>query len=66
MQSTGIEGSLPTGKGLLTFRTLEEAVAGIETVNGDYLAHCRAARQIAEKYFDSAVVLGRLLERVGL
>ena len=30
VQSTGIEDYLPTGKGLLTFTTLEEAVAGIE------------------------------------
>jgi hypothetical protein len=66
VQSTGLEGRLPTGKGLLTFRTLEEALAGIDAINQNYLAHCQAARQIAEKYFDSDEVLGSILERVGL
>lgn len=66
VQSTGFEGTLPTGKGLLTFRTIEEAVRGIEAINNDYLTHCRAARQIAEKYFNSDVVLGYILEQVGL
>jgi hypothetical protein len=35
-------------------------------VNGDYLAHCRAARQIAEDYFDSDTVLTSVLEIAGL
>ncbi len=66
VQSTGFERRLPTSKGLLTFRTFEEAVAGIHTINSDYLSHCHAARQIAEEYFNSDVVLGSILERVGL
>jgi hypothetical protein len=66
VQSTGFEGYLPTGKGLLTFRIIEDAVRGIEAINNDYLFHCRAARQIAEKYFNSDVVLGYILEQVGL
>ena len=66
VQSTGFEQRLPTGRGLLTFRTFDEAVAGVEAINADYPAHSRAARQLAEEYFDSDKVLGRLLERVGL
>jgi hypothetical protein len=66
VQSTGFEWRLPTGQGLLTFRTVEEAVAGIEAINRDYPAHCRAARRLAEEHFNSDVVLGGLLERVGL
>jgi hypothetical protein len=66
VQSTGFEGRLPTGKGLLTFRTPEEAVAGIEAINGDYVAHCQAAREIAEQHFDSDTVLGFLLEKMGI
>jgi hypothetical protein len=31
-------------------------------VNGRYAFHCRAAREIAEEYFDSRKVLTRLLE----
>ena len=66
VQSTGFEGRLPTGKGLLTFRTVEEAIAGIQAINHDYLAHCHAARQIAEAYCHSDTVLGSILEQVGL
>jgi hypothetical protein len=33
-------------------------------MEGDYLAHAKAARRIAEEHFDSDVVLGSLLERV--
>jgi hypothetical protein len=66
VQSTGFEWRLPTGKGLLTFETREEAVAAIRTVNEHYLEHCRAARRIAEEHFDSSRVLGSLVEAVGL
>lgn len=61
-QSTGLERWLPTGRGLLTFSTIEEAVEGIETINRDYLAHCLVAREFAEEYLDSRTVLPKLLE----
>jgi hypothetical protein len=66
VQSTGIEDHLPVGKGLLTFKTMDEAVAGIESINKDYLAHCRAARAIAEEHFDSDKVLSRMLKQCDL
>lgn len=66
VQSTGFEGGLPVGNGLLTFSTLEEAVAGVRRINEDYLAHCYAARRIAEEHFDSDKVLGFMLDTVGL
>jgi hypothetical protein len=66
VQSTGIEDHLPVGKGLLTFKTMDEAVAGIEMINKDYLAHCRAARAIAEEHFDSDRVLSKMLKQIGL
>lgn len=65
VQSNGIESHLPTGKGLLTFKTAEEALAGIEDINSDYAGHCRAARDIAETYFDSDRVLTKMLARIG-
>ena len=65
IQSTGIEPHLPTGKGLLTFNTMEEALNGIEHINRDYAGHCRAARDIAETYFNSDRVLSNILDRVG-
>lgn len=65
-QDTGIGRLYPTGAGLLTFTTLEEALAGVEAVTRDYARHARAARAIAEEYFDAEIVLGRLLRRLGL
>jgi hypothetical protein len=62
VQDTGLSAVLPTGKGLLTFTTLEEAVAAIEEVNANYDRHSRAARAIAETYFDSDKVLSQLIE----
>jgi len=62
VQSTGFEAHLPTGKGLLTFATVEEAAAGVDEINRAYRGHCRAARAIAERHFDSDQVLGKILE----
>ena len=65
-QDTGFGNILPTGEGLFAFRTLEEASAAIETINTDYPRHCRAARAIAEEYFDARKVLAKFLKDVGL
>jgi hypothetical protein len=61
-QATGFERYVPTGRGLLAFRTPEEAAAGIEEVNRDYDRHCRAARELAGEYLDYRKVLPRMLE----
>jgi hypothetical protein len=63
-QETGFSDWLPAGKGVIAFETLEEAVVGIGEINGQYLHHCHAARELAEQFFDSKKVLGDLLERV--
>jgi glycosyl transferase family 1 len=61
-QSTGFERWLPTGSGILTFSDLDEAVKGIEMINRDYVAQCRAAREFAEEHLDYRKVLPRFLE----
>ncbi|MBM4464924.1 MAG: glycosyltransferase family 1 protein [Chloroflexi bacterium] len=66
LQDTGFGDWLPTGKGLLSFATLEQAVEGLARINADYQAHCRAARRLAEEYFDSDRVLGELLGLAGI
>jgi hypothetical protein len=66
VQDTGFGRSLPVGEGLLTFRTLEEAVAGVREIGRDYERHAKAARAVAEEYFDSDRVLGRMLEDAGV
>ena len=65
-QETGFSRFLPTGEGLFAFETTDEACAGIDAVVRDYARHSRAARAIAEEYFDAASVLPQLLERVGV
>jgi hypothetical protein len=66
VQSTGFEWRLPSGEGLLTFGTVQEAVDGLAAIEDDYLRHAEAARRLAEQHFDSDLVLGSLLERAGL
>ncbi len=64
-QDTGFGDFLPTGAGLLSFATEDDAVAGLEEIRARYAAHARAARGIAEEHLDSRAVLPRLLRRVG-
>lgn len=64
-QDTGLKGLYPTGAGLLTFRTPEEALSRVEEVEADYARHARAARAVAEECFDSDKVLNRLLAKLG-
>lgn len=65
-QDTGFGAVLPTGLGLLSFADLDEAVACVAEVQGDYERHARAARDIARAYFSYDVVLGAMLDHVGL
>jgi hypothetical protein len=62
VQDTGFSHDLPCGEGLFAFRTIEDAAAAIDAINGDYPRHCRAARRIAEDYLDAARVIGRVLD----
>lgn len=62
VQDTGAGERYPLGEGLLTFRTLEEAVSGAAAIVADYETHARAARALAEAHFDSDLVLARFLE----
>lgn len=62
-QDTGFNRWLPTGEGLFSFSSPDEAAAALNTIATDHPAHCRAARALAEAHFDSRKVLGELLER---
>ena len=64
-EDTGIRSLYPTGEGLLTYSTLEDAAEKVEEICRDYPRHSGAARVIAEEYFDSDKVLSALLDRVG-
>lgn len=63
VQDTGFSKVLPSGEGLLAFTTLEGAVAAMHEVEGNYAKHAKAARAVAEAYFDSDKVLNNLIER---
>jgi hypothetical protein len=62
-QNTGFKESIPAGDGLLTFDCPDEAIAAIDDVNRRYEHHSRAARSIAEEYFDSDRILNALLDQ---
>jgi hypothetical protein len=65
-QDTGFGNILPTGRGLFGFSTMDEAVAAVDAINSDYQHHSRAAGELARAYFDSDLVLTRLLEDCGV
>ncbi|RPI55901.1 MAG: glycosyltransferase family 1 protein [Acidobacteria bacterium] len=63
VQETGWSAHLPSGTGLLSFSTLDEALAGLERIERDYAVQARAAHEIARECFDASRVLPRFLER---
>jgi hypothetical protein len=66
LQSTGFEDLLPTGKGLFSVETVEEAAEAIRAIRADYPAHSAAARAMAREHFDSDKILSRMLAESGL
>lgn len=66
VQDTGLSRNYPVGEGLFSFRTLDEAVQGAESIAADYDRHSHAARALAEEYFDSDKVLGHLIDEIDL
>src|SRR3954470_19218057 len=58
-QETGFSRHLPTGRGLFSFRTTEEAARCICKMNEDYALHSEAARTLAETHFGSGFILTR-------
>jgi hypothetical protein len=61
-QNTGFSDYLPIGDGLLAFDDLQGAAAAVDEVNRRCAHHGRAARAVAAAYFDSEVILTRLIE----
>ncbi|MFO0809912.1 MAG: hypothetical protein U0746_14925, partial [Gemmataceae bacterium] len=64
VQDTGFGRWLLVGEGVITFRTPAEAAAGATRIVADYPKHARAARALAEEYFDSDKVIGQFLQDV--
>jgi hypothetical protein len=65
-QETGFSKFLPTGKGLFGFKTMDDILRAVDTIESDYEGNCRAAREIAAEFFAAEKVVGSLMERAGL
>jgi glycosyltransferase involved in cell wall biosynthesis len=63
-QDTGFGGVIPTGEGVLSFSTPQDALDAAEAVAADPTRHGRAARRLAEEHFDSDKVLSSLLRHL--
>lgn len=66
VQDTGLANTLPLGEGLLSFSSLDQAVAAAQRIAAAPTAHGEAARRFAEERLDSDLVLGRLLSALGV
>jgi len=64
-QDTGFSNILPTGEGLFAFTTMDEALAAIDAINGDYRRHCEASRAIADEYLRAETVAAKFLDDLG-
>jgi hypothetical protein len=63
VQDTGFSRRYLAGDGLVPFTTIDEAGQGAARIARDYEAHAKAAREIAETWFDSNIVLNEFLDR---
>jgi len=61
LQDSGFSDWLPTGKGVLAFRSVEEAAHCIDEVNANYATHAQEAKNIADSIFGHQHVLTALL-----
>jgi hypothetical protein len=64
VEDTGPSAFLPNGEGLFRFGTVAEAARSLEAVSADYERHARAARAIAEEWFDATRTMRGVLEAV--
>jgi GT2 family glycosyltransferase len=65
-QETGFGNSLPCGRGLFPFLTMDDIVRAVESINVDYRRHSLAAVALAREYFSHDVVLPVMLKKLGL
>ena len=46
---------------MFRFSTVQQASEAFDAINADYERHCRAARKLAETYFDAKQVVAKIL-----
>jgi glycosyltransferase involved in cell wall biosynthesis len=61
-EETGFSERIPTGKGLIAFRNIDEAAAAVAEIDSNYDLHSRAARELADELFDSRRCLSTMLQ----
>jgi hypothetical protein len=61
-QDTGFTDWLPAGEGVLAFSDMASAVEALRCLNTDFQRHVRAARRVAEQYFEASTVIGKMLD----
>ena len=61
VQHTGPSTFLPDAEGLCRFRSIEHAARCLELIETDYEHQCRAARALAEQWFDGRKVVRSVL-----
>ncbi|HWE13455.1 MAG TPA: hypothetical protein VG365_08090 [Solirubrobacteraceae bacterium] len=66
VEDTGFGELIGAHEGLLPWSDVAGARAALAAAEADYEAHAQGARALAAQRFDSDLVLGELLERVGL
>jgi hypothetical protein len=66
VQDTGLGRTIPVGDGLLTYHDLDDAVAAVHEVLGNYEHHAAAARKLAHETFDATVVARRVCDLAGV
>lgn len=65
-QDTAFGNTLPTGLGLHAFNTMDELCSAVESINTDYARQRRVAQEIARDFFSHDVVLGNILDELGV
>ena len=65
-QQTGFTRFYGGKRGLLAFETAPEIVEAVQRINKDYVAHSKAARELAREFFEAEDVLRSMLERAGI
>jgi hypothetical protein len=65
-QETGFSKSYGDKLGLLSFRSLAEIVDAVKKINADYAKHSRAARVVAQEFFEAEKVVKSILDRAGI
>lgn len=66
LQDTGFSEHIPCGQGLFAVTDVDEAAAAIDEIRGNYSQHSLWARELSEEYLDAKILMGRILDEIGM